>query len=407
MSFSPLSTELTNLFDSQTRKKHGIFFTPLSIRKQLLECCPHIQHGMKVLEPSMGSGEFINDILSNKMLTNVNITGVEISKKITDKTIPFFKEATNVNIIQDDFLDINFESDKFDLIIGNPPYFQISKDKEKYRNRWTILSGKFDIYILFILKCLELLNPSGILKLVIPSSFLSTDSYEPIRRLLYTTYRILNIIEFPKDKWLHTCQKTIGIIIQNQYPMKGENEPFSTIIDKDCFLHARDKGIQLKNWIKESNGNTLGKMNFPIKTGEIVWNTMKDRLTKDSSKPLLIHNSYLKGNTLNIPSKGKEGRDLYIECDKSMYITEPVILVNRGNGNNGNLKICFVFVNPTDINTPIVAENHIYKIMDNGKNQLGMLYKSLCDNQTTQFIQTCIGSGFITKRFLSRLPVFL
>lgn len=86
-------------------------------------------------------------------------------------------------------------------------------------------------------------------------------------------------------------------------------------------------------------------------------------------------------------------------------MTEKVILVNRGHGNNGNLSIEFVLVDPKKYSSRFVVENHIYKIMDNGQNQLEKLYSKLCSKDIVDFIRLCSGSGGLTKQFLEILPL--
>lgn len=406
MSFTPLSIELSKSLNLNYKKKNGIFFTPKPIRQKLLVSHPVLENGMTVLEPSMGSGEFILDILESH--SEIDIVGVEKSEEIMKK-MRLVNYPPRVQLIHDDFLAHDFGETTFNYIIGNPPYFQITENKLEYRKRWPILGGKFDIYILFILKCLELLSDKGVLKLVIPKSFLSTDSYEPIRRLVASEYQILDIIEFSETKeWINTNQKTIGLIIRNE--KHPRNDLFQISLNGDCFLHSRQSISTLNRLIKESQGKTVEEMGFSIKTGEIVWNTMKEKLTNDPTKAFLIHNSYLKGSTANLSldQKGSSStRPLFIDCNESFYIREPTIVINRGNGNNGNLNVNFAYIDPQSLPYLTVAENHLYKITDNGNNQLPLLYKSLCDPRTNEFIQKCIGSGFITKQFLKRLPVFL
>lgn len=399
--FRSISVDLSNTLDSAYRKKNGIFFTPKSIRDVLLQTPPLVSPDMKILEPSMGSGEFVSDLFPHVR----NIVGIEYSDIIFERSQRVFQVQSNIQSIHADFLELDFGSERFDQIIGNPPYFQITTEKAKYRKRYPILGGKFDIYILFILKSLQLLRVGGVLKFIIPSSFLSTDSYEPVRRLIATQYRIHEILDFSKNKdWLSTSQKTIGLIIENRAPEALNNDYFQIYLP-DCYLHPRESNRILKDCIAQSRGKTLSGMGFSIKTGEVVWNTVKNKLTDEPTKAMLIHNSYLKKNTLVVP-ENKNGRPLFIDYDPQTFITEPVILVNRGNGNNGNLRIAFVYFDPSQYPYSAIAENHVYKIYDNGKQQLSKLYQSLCDPRTTQFIQTCIGSGFITKRFIQQLPVF-
>ena len=62
--------------------------------------------------------------------------------------------------------------EKFNIIIGNPPYFVMKKSnvESKYNSYF---SGRPNIFVLFIIKSLELLENNGILAFVPQQRFLN------------------------------------------------------------------------------------------------------------------------------------------------------------------------------------------------------------------------------------------
>jgi tRNA1(Val) A37 N6-methylase TrmN6 len=400
MEFRALSNQLEKSLKKDYRKEHGIFFTPKSMRDHFIN---EDFSNMDVLEPSFGSGEFIMDILDTKP-THCHLVGIEISEQIYQQASDMFPELDKQNVVElfcKDF--IAFEIDKrFDRVIGNPPYKAVmgkKKDKEKYRKQYPQLDGKFDLYILFLLKCLSLLKEDGILKFVIPTSFINVMSFNKVRKYIVQHYTILDVITFPTNKWLNTTQRSLGIIIQNK---KGTNNKYSIKFGDLCLIHDKASIKILQKYKKKS---LLKSKGFPIKTGEIVWNFVKEKMTDDASYPLLVHNSNLKNGKLDFSGKRTSDRKLYIKADKEHLLTEKTILVNRGHGNNGNLPIQVVLVDPSQYPQGLVVENHIYKIMDNGHGQLEELYQTLCSLEIREFIQLCSGGGGLTKTFLELLPV--
>jgi len=403
MQFKPLSLELSKTINSIDKKKQGIFFTPKFIREQLinrvLKYFTTSSSKLMILEPSMGSGEFIDDMLHH--FPNSHITGVEKNVHIYDS---YINNDERLKLINDDFL--NTELDTYDIIIGNPPYFQV-----KNITNYPQVSGKIDIYILFILKSLSLLKKDGYLLFVVPRTFINTISYNNTRKYIVDNYTIVDIIDFSNDNWIQTKQNTIGLVIQNRTPIT--HRYYIQLHDSPIVIINTCSAINQINKCQSNSTGTIHSHGFKIKTGEIVWNTYKIYMTDDSSQTLLIHNS-------NIPRRDastiqstilnfdiKTDRKSYIQSDKvaQFIIDTPVILVNRGNGNNGEYSFSITYVDHSQFDQPIVAENHIYKITDNGQCQLENLYKCLQSETTKKYILSCIGNGMVTKTILSTIPI--
>ena len=175
---------------------------------------------LRILDPSCGSGRFLISIAENlyqfyrilepdfsdfdikKKIIQKNLFGIEIensaiiisklrlikwllSTNITNKIfqnldLESFKltnldntiEHLNIefNIFTSDFL-LEFSSDKFDFIIGNPPFVENKKIKDiKFKkrliNRYKTAYRLFDLSILFVERSLELLENDGYLSFI-------------------------------------------------------------------------------------------------------------------------------------------------------------------------------------------------------------------------------------------------
>ena len=118
MDYSKLSKDLTCQLTKEEKKENGIYFTPPScIHKNISLLQPYLLSSTKILEPSCGSCEYILTI--HKNYPSISITGIEYNKNIYDS----IKHITNekINIVYFDYLQ--FESrEKYDIIIGNPPF---------------------------------------------------------------------------------------------------------------------------------------------------------------------------------------------------------------------------------------------------------------------------------------------
>ena len=121
--YSELSIKLTNSINKDVKKQNGIFFTPPdTINKNLIFLKPYFKNNMNILEPSCGSCEYILSL--NKICDNLNITGIEYNKTIYDSIQHL--QTKNITILNKDYLTY-YTQKKYDLIIGNPPYYVMKK----------------------------------------------------------------------------------------------------------------------------------------------------------------------------------------------------------------------------------------------------------------------------------------
>jgi len=203
---------------------------------------------VRILDPSCGSGRFLvsiaeklywvcrivepklSDFDIKKAIIEKNLYGIEIEKsailisklrlikwllstnsnnftfqsinfksiKITDFNQIIELLDLNFNLFNLDFL-LEFNSDKFDIIIGNPPYVENKKIKDfefkkKLTKRFNSAYRLFDLSILFIEKSVELLENNGYLSFILPNKFLSADYGIKIRELLLNQTEIKEII---------------------------------------------------------------------------------------------------------------------------------------------------------------------------------------------------------------------
>ena len=168
--YSDLSLSITKSISKKDKKDFGIFFTPPNTIYHNIELISdYITDGINILEPSCGSGEYISQI--HKLYPNSKIKGIEFNEQIFNK-ISDMNNLDNITIINNDFLSYN-DSTKYDLIIGNPPYFVMKKNDVdvKYHDYF---DGRPNIFILFLIKCLNMLNDEGILSFVLPRNFLNS-----------------------------------------------------------------------------------------------------------------------------------------------------------------------------------------------------------------------------------------
>jgi hypothetical protein len=141
--FRNISLELNQKLSKDIRQNNGIYFTPKKARTKIFDFLHNLKFEPKTcLEPSFGSAEFISDLIEK--YPNSNITGVE-KNPIIFENVKF--NNSKIKLFNQDFL--NFKQEKFDLIIGNPPYF-VMKDKSNTMIKECMSEEQIYLYYSFI-----------------------------------------------------------------------------------------------------------------------------------------------------------------------------------------------------------------------------------------------------------------
>ena len=419
INYSKLSIELTKNLSTQTKKDNGIFFTPSNTVKNNIEFLKdYFDCINNILEPSCGSGEFITEI--NSIYPDKNITGIEYNLTIFNSV----KKLNNdkINIIKENFLKFN-PNKKYDLIIGNPPFY-VMKKNEVENKYYKYFDGRPNIFILFIIKSLELLNKNGILSFILPKNFLNCLYYDNTRKYINENFNILNIIEC-NDKYLETQQETITLIIQNKNPIENNNKQFTTNINNYTIFGTIENINKINNLYQ--NSKTLNQLGFKVSVGPIVWNQYKDslfdeetynkNLAKNQNKKLfntrLIYCSDINNNKLEFKTYKNPEKKNFIN---KKGINDICLVINRGYGvGEYNFNYCLI-----DVDFDYLIENHLvcinYNTAENQeknlkKNELLKMYdmviNSLKNKRTKEFIKLYFSNNAINTTEISEiLPIY-
>ena len=389
--YSRLTIEITDKLSKQEKKDNGIFITPRTIIEKLFtEIKKHVSNPQRILEPSAGTCEIANYAYST--FPNAIIDAVELNETIYNdvfKTVAY-------KYIHADFTKW-LPSYTYDLIVGNPPYVVCGKGDvpEKYHG---FVVGRPNLFCTFMLHSISMLSPGGILAFVIPTSFLNAAYYAKIRNYMKEVGTILNIVDFTRDKkFIETQQATIGLIFRK--------ESVSTLMECKFSVKFGDNYIFTENsdTIKAvlSGSTTLAQMGISVKTGTVVWNQHKGALTDDKTKTLLIYNTNVaKTNVVVEQNFTNDEKKQYILMDGAK---EPIIVVNRGNGNSA-YKLSYAYVDGT---RPYLVENHLNMIMCKTEENARRILASFANKKTEEFVSLFLGNNGLSKTELETIfPIY-
>ena len=185
-------------------KLRGGFYTPEEIAKFILKWAVNGNKNYDILEPSCGDGVFIEEIKKNnfeyKSIKAIELDPIEAqkSKKINLK---------NCNVINEDFYDyFNKTLDKFDLVIGNPPYIRYQyfdkKQREESEKIFVKAGFKFsrlmNSWVSFVIGSSLLLKEKGKIGFVLPAEILQVSYAKQLRDFLSHYYNKISIVSFRK-----------------------------------------------------------------------------------------------------------------------------------------------------------------------------------------------------------------
>lgn len=395
--YSDITEKFYEKDNLDVRKENGIYITPYSIIEKCYE-------GEKIdefdiLEPSFGSGQFID--ISIKLLgkkKSANIVGVELFKELYDDVKKKYSSNKNVKLLNQDFLTWNTE-DKFDLIVGNPPYMEKNLSEQEKKTFKEIIAGRVNIYSLFIYKCIGMLKPSGKLIFVIPTSLLSSKYFEKLRYYIHKTCDIEDIDILGSKDFKDALQSTMIFKIkkldEKTKPTTNYVIEFPNTIVFTSKYKAINKLIKGKKYISDYGCD--------VKTGNIVWNQHKDKLN-DKKKNVdyvpLIYPRNLVNGTIEYNDGGVKKQ--YIKIDKEPMVG-PFIVINRIIGIRDISLKPVLISNSTD---KYFFENHI-NVVTGKLEDLKKIYNSLIKPETVDFIKNVIGNTQLSKNELMfMVPIF-
>ncbi|MFX1312908.1 MAG: Eco57I restriction-modification methylase domain-containing protein [Promethearchaeota archaeon] len=232
-----------DLVNHKDRKILGEFYTPQPVVKDILIAIKYIYQNnienKKIIDISCGSGSFLIHIikilierflkifqknnlfelsvLEAKTIINViknNISGVDINPIacilcqinihfILFKILNVIKNSEpNFNLPQFNIRNENAllldEKEKYDYVIGNPPYLfirdiPIEQKRIIEKGNFVTNENQYDYYQLFIEIGIRLLKINGKLGYILPDSILALSSRRIIRKFIYDRTKIIEI----------------------------------------------------------------------------------------------------------------------------------------------------------------------------------------------------------------------
>lgn len=204
-------------------KLSGSYYTPFRTIEFMIEYLKREQKiYRRVLEPSVGDGRFIDAFAKEKNIER--FVAVElIEEKV--RQLKNKRYSQQIEIVADDFLNFSEKTnEKYQLVIGNPPYINIknmegdSKEKakeicEKYQLPSSLMQNMWVAFVLAAVSCLE---RNGTIFFVLPMEFLQVQYAEKIRLFLEEHFDTIHILSFKERMFPKIEQESCLVYLTNE-----------------------------------------------------------------------------------------------------------------------------------------------------------------------------------------------
>lgn len=356
------TTEYIDHMPKSQRKKYGQFFTSKETARFMagLFEIPNQCQKLSILDPGAGSGilsiallERLQEVPSIRELqlvcyendpnvvdllrTNLEMVCSQSDKKISYKILfdnYILSQATDYNFM----LGANLEPEKFDFVIGNPPYMKVAKDAPEALAMPDVCYGAPNLYFLFASMSLFNLKENGELVYIIPRSwtsgayfkrfrqkFLSEGILEHIhlfvsRDKVFEKESVLQETIIIKVKKTRSKPKTVTITTTQSNSDFSERTifqaPYATVINgPDCYVYLVTNSTEVNTLnILNKWKNTLPSIGLKMKTGLTVDFRNKEALRDEAEKQAvpLFYSQHIQNGKVVFPV-GKEHEYLVTE----------------------------------------------------------------------------------------------
>ena len=400
------------------RSELGAYYTPPPLVSRLLDLAEDSGVDFSrasVIDPACGGGAFLAPV-ATRMLERSKNTPAEwkirqIGKRLKGVEIdPFAAWMTHV-LLEAVLIEVcikagrrlpktiitigdalrHVSDEKFDLVIGNPPYGKVSLNSSLRAVYARSLFGHANLYGLFTDLALRLTKADGVIAYLTPTSFVGGQYFKALRTLLLDE-AALRAIEFISNRegvfddvlqetLLTTFKKgarrtdaKVSLLVPqglNEAKVESIGKVTITRGDGPWLIPRNLEDASLLHRVKQMK-TRLPDLGYVVSTGQLVWNRHKSQLKAEKTKKSLplIWSESVTGNGFKF-SSSKRNHVPYIEVQSQqqhLITRESCVLVQRTTSKEQARRVLAAVIpqNFIDRHGGVVVENHLNLVYSDG-----------------------------------------
>ena len=316
---APASREGLETSDAAERKRRGQYLTPRGLRERLLDLVG-LKPGMSVLDPGAGTGEFLASALERE--PELKLSGWDTDRGVLEVARSLVPEAD----LRERSAIEPWTGEEFDLVIGNPPYFQLKATAAQKKKFHRVISGRPNVFAFFFQAGIEALADGGQLAYVVPPSLNNGAYFESLREYLGEVAAIAHPAVMAASDLFDGANTAVQLIVLRK-GAAGDRFRFERFSPESGFRRVIFSSDPEELAAQFEGRKTLWQLGWSAVTGSIVWNQNRELLRAEAevdTVPLIWSRNIGRGS---IEFDGNPDRPEHIVSATAME--GPAVLVNR------------------------------------------------------------------------------
>ncbi|MGI6230110.1 MAG: HsdM family class I SAM-dependent methyltransferase [Tractidigestivibacter sp.] len=256
----------------ESRKERGAFFTPKEIADFL---CDEVlsNRNDRVLEPACGEAEFLLSAADKLFALGAScdevsqrLFGCELHHATADAARErLAKVGVEPTILVDDFFELSNSmfSEKFDAVVGNPPFIRYQSFtgsvRSRARKRAFAMGVRLDAlassWAPFLVHATSFLKVGGKVGMVLPAELLSTNYAAPVRKYLLDSFCSIELILFEKPVFPEVTEEVVLLIANGFQSGNSDSIKLVQVADVSELCTDNNSVAKVHGYMKWPTGN--------------------------------------------------------------------------------------------------------------------------------------------------------